>query len=131
MLTLPDVIVSILIPFATLFTNPTWRKAQVLLFGAILTPGQRTVAAALRVMGRSDHLDYARYHEVLNRAVWSPRAEAGCLHLVQGVCGRESLLLATIVFDRLSTRQCSNTANMVLMLEQPAPPPQPPPDHRR
>ena len=98
MLTLPDVIVSILIPFATLFTNPTpgrgrgqaWRKAQVLLFGAILTPGQRTVAAALRVMGRSDHLDYARYHEVLNRAVWSPREAARILlmlllqHLDQG-----------------------------------------------
>ena len=52
MLTLPDAIVSLLVPFATLFTNPTWRKAQVLLIGAILTPGQRTVAAALRVMGR-------------------------------------------------------------------------------
>ena len=41
--------------------------------GTILTTGQRTVAAALRVMGRSDQDDYSRYHEVLNRAVWSPR----------------------------------------------------------
>ena len=71
MLTLPDAIVALLVPFATLFTNPTWRKAQLLLVGAILTPGQRTVAAALRVMGRSDQRDYARYHAVLNRAVWS------------------------------------------------------------
>ena len=54
MLTLPDAIVALLVPFATLFTSPTWRKAQLLLVGAILTPGQRTVAAALRVMGRSD-----------------------------------------------------------------------------
>ena len=54
MLTLSDAIVSLLIPFATLFSNPTWRKAPVLLVGAILTPGQRTVAAALRVMGLSD-----------------------------------------------------------------------------
>ena len=54
MLTLPDAILPLLLPFATLFSNPTWRKAQVLLVGAILTPGQRTVAAALRVMGRSD-----------------------------------------------------------------------------
>ena len=89
MLTLPDVIVSILIPFATLFSNPTWRKAQVLLVGAILTPGQRTVAAALRVMGLSDQRDYARYHEVLNRVVWSSRAAARVLllllqHLDQG-----------------------------------------------
>ena len=69
MLTRPNAIVAVVGPFATLFTNPTpgrgrgqaWRKAQVLLIGAILTPGQRTVAAALRVMGRSDHRDYARY----------------------------------------------------------------------
>ena len=51
MLTLPDAIVAVLLPFATLFTSPTWQKAQLLLVGAVLTPGQRTVAAALRVMG--------------------------------------------------------------------------------
>ena len=90
MLTLPDAILPVLHPFATLFRNPTWLKAQILLVGAILAPGQRTVAAALRVMGRSDHLDYARYHEVLNRAVWSPRQAARTLlmlllqHLDQG-----------------------------------------------
>ena len=82
MLTLPEAIVPLLVPFATLFTNPTWRKAQLLLVGAILTPGQRTVAAALRVMGRSDQRDYARYHEVLNRAVWSSRAVARVLLLL-------------------------------------------------
>ena len=87
MLTLPDAIVPLRLPFATLFTNPTpgrgrgqaWRKAQLLLMGAILTPGQRTVAAALRVMGRSEHRDYARCHEVLNRAVWSSRQAARIL----------------------------------------------------
>ena len=79
MLTLPDAIVAVLLPFATLFTNPTWRKAQLLLVGTILTPGQRTVAAALRVMGRSEQRDYARYHEVLNRAVWSSREAARVL----------------------------------------------------
>ena len=83
MLTLPDAIVPILALFATLFSNPTWRKAQLLLVGAILAPGQRTVAAALRVMGRSDQRDYARYHEVLNRAVWSPREAARILLLLR------------------------------------------------
>ena len=82
MLTLPDAIVSILAPFATLFTNPTWRKAQLLLVDAILTPGQRTLAEALRVMGRGDQRDYARYHEVLNRAVWSSRQAARILLLL-------------------------------------------------
>ena len=79
MLTLPDAIVAVLVPFATLFTNPTWQKVQLLLVGAILTPGQRTVAAALRVMGLSDDRNYARYHEVLNRAVWSSREVARVL----------------------------------------------------
>ena len=79
MLTLPDAILAVLVPFATLFTNPTWRKAQLLVVGAILTPGQRTVAAVLRVMGRSDDDNYARYHEVLNRAMWSSREVARVL----------------------------------------------------
>ena len=69
MLTLPNSTIAVLLPFAKLFTNVTWQRAQFLVVGAILTPGQRPVAAALRVMGHSGHLDYARYHEVLNRAV--------------------------------------------------------------
>ena len=73
MLTLPDAILPVLHPFATLFHSPTGRKAQILLVGAILALGQRTVASALRVMGLSDDRNYARYHQVLNRAVWSPR----------------------------------------------------------
>ena len=81
MLTPPNAIVPVLSPFATLFRNPTCRKAQVLLVGAILAPGQRTVAAALRVMGLSDDRNYARYHHVLNRAVWSSR-EAALILLV-------------------------------------------------
>ena len=64
MLTLPDAILPVLHPFATLFRSPTWLKAQILLVGAILAPGQRTVAAALRVMGLSDDRNYARYHQV-------------------------------------------------------------------
>ena len=72
MLTLPDAILPVLIPFATLFRNPTWQKAQILLVGAILSPGRRTVASALRVMGLSGDRNYARYHQVLNRAAWSP-----------------------------------------------------------
>ncbi len=79
MFTLPDVIVPILTPFATLLTNPTWQKAQLLLVSAILTPGQRTVAAALHVMGRSDQRDYSRYHEVLNLRCGRPaRRPASC-----------------------------------------------------
>lgn len=81
MLTLPEAILPVLNPFATMFRGPTWRKAQVLLVGAILAPGQRTVASALRVMGLSGDRNYARYHHVLNRAAWSP------LHVSQVLLG--------------------------------------------
>jgi hypothetical protein len=45
---------------------------MVLTYGAILTPGRRTVAAALRVMGLEDHPNFGKYHRVLNRARWQP-----------------------------------------------------------
>jgi hypothetical protein len=72
MLTLPEVIIAILTPFATLFQPRTWMKAQVLLPGTVLTPGRRAVTSALRVAGLSDDRTFANYHHVLNRAQWSP-----------------------------------------------------------
>ncbi|CAA9574905.1 MAG: hypothetical protein AVDCRST_MAG86-2077 [uncultured Truepera sp.] len=71
MLVLPDALQKVFTPFADLFTKPTWQKAQVLLAGAVLAPGKRTVTAVLRVMGLAQRSDFARYHQVLNRASWS------------------------------------------------------------
>ncbi len=69
---LPDAIISILNPFAPMFQARTWTKAQVLLVGTVLATRKRTVTSALRIMGLSDDTSFARYHHVLNRAVWSP-----------------------------------------------------------
>ena len=71
---LPASIISLLQPFAGLFAAPTWRKAQVLRVGAILAPGKRTVSSALQVLGLHAQRDFARYHHVLSRAVWSSLA---------------------------------------------------------
>jgi hypothetical protein len=57
--------------FAPVFSRRVWRHVQVLLAGAILAPGKRTVTALLRVMGLSDERHFQTYHRVLNRAVWS------------------------------------------------------------
>jgi DDE superfamily endonuclease len=40
--------------------------------GAILAPGRCTVAAVVRVMGKSHDSYFQNYHRVLNRARWSP-----------------------------------------------------------
>ena len=50
--------------------------------GAILTPGRRTVAAALRVVGLEQAVDFTNYHRVLNRNRWSSRWVARCLFRV-------------------------------------------------
>ena len=57
--------------FAPLFSKGVWEAAQVLLTGAILAVGPRTVTAALRVMGLSGEAQFQRFHRVLNRARWS------------------------------------------------------------
>ena len=59
-----------------------WGYAQVLITGAILARGQRTVTAVLRVMGLSDETHFVNYHRVLQRAVWSSRAVSGTLLLL-------------------------------------------------
>src|SRR5512136_211910 len=69
--TLPAEYLSILAVFAPLFSNCLWTQVQVLVVGAILTPGQRTVTAILRIMGLSHERHFQTYHRVLNRAVWS------------------------------------------------------------
>ena len=73
MLTLPIEFINLMTPFAPLFSGRVWQHAQVLLVGAILAPGQRTVTAALRVMGLSQTKRFQTYHRVLSRAVWSSR----------------------------------------------------------
>jgi hypothetical protein len=59
--------------FARLFSQRIWEHVQILLCGAILSPAERTVTAALRVMGLSWEKHFQNYHRVLNRAVWSSR----------------------------------------------------------
>lgn len=67
----PPQLVTILAHFSILFSAPTWQKGQLLAIGALLCPRQRTVAAALRVMGRKKKKGYENYHRVLNRDKWS------------------------------------------------------------
>jgi hypothetical protein len=44
----------------------------VLVCGAVLAPGARTVTSCLRAVGLEDAKDFSSYHRVFNRAKWSP-----------------------------------------------------------
>jgi hypothetical protein len=70
---LPKAFVPLILMFASLFSKRVWEGVVVLLVGAILAPGERTVSAILRVMGLEQERQFQRYRRVLNRAVWSSR----------------------------------------------------------
>src|SRR5918993_1174215 len=63
--------IRLLEPFAPLFSMRVFQHVGVLVAGAILAPGRRTVSSALRAMGLDQHKRFHRYHRVLSRASWS------------------------------------------------------------
>jgi DDE superfamily endonuclease len=71
--------VSLWSSFAPLFSDRVGRHAQVLLLGAILAPGQRTVTSCLRIVGLGGEHRFVNYHRVLNRVRWSGRAASRLL----------------------------------------------------
>ena len=79
MRTLPTQMIRVLLPFVPLFSKRVWQHAQVLLAGAILAPGARTVSSALLAMGLDQQKCFHRYHRVLSRASWSSRKVSGVL----------------------------------------------------
>jgi len=68
MLTVPVALTRLIVKFAPLFSKRVWEHAQVLVVGALLAPGQRTVTAVLRVMGVSQEVHFQKYPRGLNRA---------------------------------------------------------------
>lgn len=92
--TLPVELLPLIVEFKPLFSKRVWEHAIVLLIGAILAPGQRTVTACLRVMGLSAEPHFQNYHRVLNRARWSALAASRLLlHLVVATFAPEGELV--------------------------------------
>ena len=65
-------IITMLEPFRCLFTAPTWKKMLTLLRGTLLARGRRTVTTALWHTGHEQDPHFSTFHQVLNRARWSP-----------------------------------------------------------
>jgi hypothetical protein len=56
MLSVPVTLMQLIVRFAPVFSKRVWAHAQVLVVGALLAPGKRTVTAVLRVMGLSQEV---------------------------------------------------------------------------
>jgi len=77
---LPVCFAAVILTFAPVFLQQrTWRNAELLLIGAILAPGKRTVTSLLRITGLSQERRFTNYHRVLSRTVWNARAASRLL----------------------------------------------------
>ena len=76
---LPTRFAAVILTFASLFLQRSWCHAEVLLTGAILAPGRRTVTSILRIIGLARERRFVSYHRVLNRAAWCPRVASRIL----------------------------------------------------
>ena len=65
-------VLNVLEAFRPEFTPRTWARVVPITLGTILARGRRTVSAALRQMGLHQAPDFSSYHQVFNRASWSP-----------------------------------------------------------
>ena len=79
MLTFPVVLTRLMVKFAPRFSKRVWEHGEVLVIGALLAPGKRTVTAVLRVRGLSQEGQFPKYPRVLTRARWSSLAVARVL----------------------------------------------------
>ena len=90
---LPTRFATLIITFAPLFVQRSWLHARVLLVGAILAPGRRTVASVLRIAGHARNRHFTNYHRVLSRSPWSARGgeePASCSGTWCGLSRREA-----------------------------------------
>ena len=74
--------------FRPCFTAPVWNRVLVLVAGAVLAPGKRTVTQVLRVMGLADDRHFRRYHESSAGHVGMgvPSRGGCCSTLLSGCC---------------------------------------------
>lgn len=79
MSTLPTGFAHLITAFAPLFSKRVFLSIPVLVVGAILVTGKRTVTAVLCVMGLDPQSHFQTDHRVLNPAAWSPLAASRIL----------------------------------------------------
>lgn len=66
----PDEFPGLIIAYSDLFSKPVFAHVRLLLAGAILAPGKRTITSVLRVLGLSQETKFHKYHRVLSLARW-------------------------------------------------------------
>ncbi|MDQ2760762.1 MAG: transposase [Actinomycetota bacterium] len=95
-----------LLPFAAMFTQPSWLNAVALASGALLCLHRRTVCAALRAVDGNSDKGFSRFHRFLSRADWSGLQGAQILlGLLQAAFVPEGAPLVIAVDDSVERRR--------------------------
>jgi hypothetical protein len=71
MTTFPVEFIDIIIQYQILFSKPVFEHVKLMISGAILAPGKRTVSSVLGVNSLSQEKNFHKYHRVLSHARWS------------------------------------------------------------
>ena len=88
------------------FPERVFRHVPLLMAGAILTPGKRTVSSALRAMGLDQRKTFHRYHRMFSRAKCSSmEANRILLDLLVEAFESEGAPLVVGVDETLERRQ--------------------------
>lgn len=69
--TFPAEFIEIIIQYQIMFSKPVFEHVKLMVSGAMLAPGKRTVSSVLQVMGLSHEKNFHKYHRVLSLAHWS------------------------------------------------------------
>src|SRR5262249_33642990 len=97
--------ITLLEPFRPLCTAPTWQKMLTLLRGTLLAHGRRTVTAALWQTGQEQDRNFRAFHQVLNRARWSPlQASRHVLQLIIETLVQAGAALDIVINETLERR---------------------------
>ena len=76
---LPSGFQGVISQFSRAFRKDVWRKVLLLLAGAIICPGSRTVCNILRSVGLHEERNFPKFHRLLNRDKWSAFSLSGVL----------------------------------------------------
>ena len=79
MLKLPSEFQSTISYFSYEFRKDVWSKVELLLLGAIICPGSRTICNILRSVGLHWEKNFPKYHRLLSQDKWSAKKLSGVL----------------------------------------------------
>jgi hypothetical protein len=69
--TFPIEFIEIIIQYQIMFSKPVFEHVKLMISGAILAPGKRTVSSVLQITGLGKEKNFHKFHRVLSHARWS------------------------------------------------------------